>query len=99
MRNEQGFSFVESILTVSIIFLLFGSLIPFTNHMKLQLEEKRIALHIAITKNQASTSIKNGHLFGEVILNDVKYSWEWNFPTLCVKYIFFEESNESCEAY
>ncbi|WP_017380090.1 hypothetical protein [Paenisporosarcina sp. TG-14] len=99
MNNNQGFSFVETILTVSILFLIFGTLMPFTNLMKLQLAEKREALHVAITKNQAATAIKNGDISGVVILDDVGYVWEWSSPILCVNYVIFEVSYESCDTY
>jgi len=99
LNNNRGFSFVETILTVGILFLLFGTLLPFTNHMMVRLAEKKISLHIAITKNQAATSIMNGNVTGIVILDGIDYSWEWNSPTLCVNYEFIEESNESCEMY
>jgi len=99
LNNNQGFSFVETILTVGILFLIFGTLMPFANHMMLQLAEKRVALHVAITKNQAATAIKNGNITGLVILDNVDYFWEWSHPMLCVNYVFFEVSNESCDTY
>jgi len=99
LNNNQGFSFVETILTVAILILLFGTLLPLSNHMMVSLAEKKISLHIAITKNQAATSILNGGVSGVVHLNGIEYSWEWNSPTLCVNYEFIGESNESCGMY
>ena len=99
MKNEEGFSIVEMILTLSILFLLFGTLLPLVTQMKFNLVEKKVELHVAIAKNQAATKIKNGERSGEIILENISYSWQWEEPTLCVRYIFFEESNESCEIY
>jgi hypothetical protein len=90
---------VETILTVSILFVVFGTLLPVTNQMKFQLAEKRVALHVAITKNQAATALQNGTTSGVVILDGVDYSWRWTRPMLCVRYAFFEASNESCDTY
>lgn len=99
MNNHQGFSFVETILTVSILFLLFGTLLPMTNQMMFNLAEKKVALHVAIAKNQAATLIKNGQMSGEIFLDNVSFSWQWTDPTMCVRYVFFEESKESCETF
>ncbi len=99
MNSNQGFSFVETILTVSILLIVFGTLLPLTNRMMVHLAEKRIELHVAITKNQAATALQNGMISGVVILDDVVYSWSWSHPKLCVQYMFFEVSNESCDTY
>ena len=99
MKNDKGFSFVETILTLSILFLLFGTLMPLTNQMMLRLAEKKVSLHIAITKNQAATSIRSGIESGVVKLGGIDYLWEWNRPVLCVNYTFYEVNHESCETY
>ena len=99
MNSNQGFSFVETILTVSILFIVFGTLLPLTNQMMLQLAEKRLALHVAITKNQAATALQNGTMSGVVNLDAVDYSWSWSYPSICVNYVFFGENHESCDTY
>ena len=99
MNRNQGFSFVETILTVSILFIVFGTLLPLTNQMTLQLAEKRLELHVAIAKNQAATALQNGTISGVVNLDAVDYSWSWSHPSLCVNYVFFEENHESCDTY
>lgn len=90
---------METILTMGILFMLFGSLLPLTQHMMMNLEERKILLHVAITKNQAATAIMNGKGSGTVILDGIGYSWDWNRPNLCVNYAFFEVSYESCDMY
>ncbi|WP_075618074.1 prepilin-type N-terminal cleavage/methylation domain-containing protein [Paenisporosarcina indica] len=99
MNNERGFSFVEMILTMSILFTLFGSLLPLSNLMMMNLAERKVLLHVAITKNQAATAIMNGKGSGVVILDGIDFTWEWNQPSLCVNYAFFEVSYESCDMY
>ncbi len=99
MNRNQGFSFVETILTVSILFIVFGTLLPLTNQMTLQLAEKRQELHVAIAKNQAATALQNGTISGVVNLDAVNYSWSWSHSSLCVNYVFFGENHESCDTY
>lgn len=41
MRNSNGFSWPETILTLSIIFLIGGTLLPFLGHLTVQLEDKK----------------------------------------------------------
>ena len=81
------------------MFIIFGTFLPLTNQMKLQLAEKRVDLHVAITKNQAATSLQNGTTSGFVLLNDVVYFWNWGNSSMCVSYVFFGENRESCDAY
>jgi len=99
LNRNQGFSFVETILTVSILFIVFGTLLPLTNQMMLQLAEKRLAVHVAITKNQAASALQNGAISGVVKIDSVNYFWSWSHPSLCVSYVFFGESHESCDTY
>lgn len=99
MNNEKGFSFVEMILTLSILFLVFGTLLPLANQMMFNLAEKKVALHVVVAKNQAATRIKKGDVSGEIFLDHMPYSWQWTEPTLCVRYYFFEELKESCDMY
>jgi hypothetical protein len=99
LNNNQGFSFVEAILTVSILFIVFGTLLPLSNQMMFQLAEKRVALHVAITKNQAATALQNGTNTGVVTIDEMDYYWSWSRPVLCVSYEFFEVSHESCDTY
>ena len=87
------------ILTMSILFTLFGSLLPLTNLMMMNLAERKVLLHVAITKNQAATAIMNGKGSGTVILDGIDYTWEWNQPHLCVNYAFFGVSYELCDMY
>lgn len=90
---------METILTVSILFIVFGTLLPLANQMMFQLAEKRVALHVAITKNQAATALQNGAITGVITLDEMDYSWSWSRPVLCVRYVFFEVSHESCDTY
>lgn len=97
--NNHGFSFVETILTVSILCLLFGTLLPLTNQMMVHLAEKKTSMYVALTKNEAATSIMNGHLDGVVVLDGQHYSWVWNQSILCVEYEFLGNRTESCDAF
>lgn len=90
---------METILTVSIVCLLFGTLLPLTNQMMVHLAEKKTSMYVALTKNEAATSIRNGHLNGVIVLDGQYYSWVWNQPILCVEYEFLGNRTESCDAY
>ena len=90
---------METILTVGILFIVFGTLLPLSNQMMLQLAEKKVALHVAITKNQAATALQNGAITGVITLDEIDYAWNWIQPDICVRYVFFEVSHESCDTY
>ena len=99
MNKDSGFSFVETILTVSILFLLFGTLLPLTNQMLMRLEDKKVSLHIAIAKSQAATSIQKGKLSGVVTIEGNDFTWEFKSPILCVNYSLIDVGYESCDTF
>lgn len=99
MKNEEGFSFVETILTVSILMLLFGSLLPISYHMMSKLIEKKQEMHVAIVSNQAAIERKNGMFTGSRVLDNVTYDWQWNSRTLCIQYLRLGVPYQSCETY
>ncbi len=86
-------------MTVTILFLIFGSLLPLANRMMMQLAHQKVALHVAITKHQAATAISKGNVSGEVRLDGIVYFWEWSRPLLCVRYVFLSTTRESCNNY
>jgi type II secretory pathway pseudopilin PulG len=99
LKNEGGFSFIETILTVSILMLIFGSLLPISYHMMSKLIEKKQEMHVAIVSNQAAIERKNGMITGSRVFDNVIYDWQWQSRTLCIQYLRLGDPFQSCETY
>ena len=97
MRNSNGFSWPETILTLSIIFLIAGTLLPFLSHLTVQLEDKKrdyqasIVLHEAVKKYLDSNVRK-----GSMQIDQVSFSFVVSGERLCVNYEGVREERNSC---
>ena len=47
MSNENGYSWPESMLTLVIVTVIFGTLLPLYSHMSTRLELKKLGMHAA----------------------------------------------------
>lgn len=99
MKNEQGFSFVETILTVSILMLLFGTLLPISYQMMSKLNERKQDMHVSFVSHQAAIGRAKGMFSGTRVLDNVEYNWQWQTRTLCISYLRAGNPNNSCETY
>ncbi|MFX3674370.1 MAG: hypothetical protein ACE3JQ_07985 [Paenisporosarcina sp.] len=99
MKNEHGFSFVETILTVSILMLLFGTLLPLSYQMMSKLSERKQEMHVAFVSHQAAIKRTKGKFTGSRVLDNVQYNWQWETKTLCISYLRIGVPFKSCETY
>lgn len=99
MKSERGFSFLETILTVGILFLLFGTLLPISYQMMSKLNERKQDMHVAFVTHQAAIGRTKGMFSGTRVLENVEYNWQWQTRTLCISYLRAGYPNNSCETY
>ncbi len=99
MRNEKGFSFAEAILTLTVVMVIFGSLLPLSYRMLAKLHDQKIDVHLAYTSHQAAIERGKGILSGNRVMDNVNYSWTWKEKLLCIDYTNTEISYQSCENY
>ena len=99
MKNEHGFSFFETILTLSILILIFGTLLPLSYQMMIKLSEEKQDLHVAVVSNQAAIERSKGVSEGSRVIDQVNYEWEWQIRMLCIHYLRVGVPYKSCEAY
>ena len=99
MRNEKGFSFAETILTLTVTMVIFGSLIPVSYRMFAKLHDQKVDVHLAYTSHQAAIERGYGILFGNRVVDKVNYSWTWEERLLCIDYTKTEIPYQTCENY
>lgn len=95
--NEQGFSFVEALLAVVILFFLSMTLVPLTYHMKQQLQEQKRQTHAAeVAFNGALLQQRYGEWSGMQEIEGVSYFWNFDSGSVCVTYDAGVEDSELC---
>lgn len=95
--NEQGFSFVEALLAVVILFFLSLTLVPLTYHMKQQLEEQKQQAYAAeVAFNGALLQQRYGEWNGVQEIEGILYFWKFDLGSVCVTYDTDLEERELC---
>lgn len=97
MRNSNGFSWPETILTLSIIFLIAGTLLPFLSHLTVQLEDKKRDYQASIVLHEAVKKYLDSNVgIGSMQIDQVNFSYAINDEQLCVNYEGVREEKNSC---
>ncbi|MHA6259504.1 hypothetical protein ACXYMX_06250 [Sporosarcina sp. CAU 1771] len=95
--DENGFSFVEALLTLTILITVFGSLLPFASHMTSVLIQKKQAMRAAETAYQGMILYSAyGIELGSRTIEDDSYDWIIDGNTICVYYITDQKEAMKC---
>lgn len=85
--NENGYSVVETILSVVIIMLLCGTLIPISYTMKTNLHHKKLEVFAAETAYEGvKISHYQGINEGTKTIEGVAYHWSFDGQRICVTF-------------
>lgn len=97
MKNNAGFSWPETILTLSITFIIASTLLPLLNNMNIQLEEKKRKYHASVVMLEATKMyIAESISSGTMSMEKVAYTFEINEEQICVYYEGLWEEKASC---
>lgn len=81
-------------LSLLIIFMLFGTLMPTMQKMQQTLDDKQLRATAFETLHEAAKTIKAyGAIQGERTVNGVVFSWDYH-SKLCVQYKNYRSSQE-----
>ena len=95
--TEQGYSFVETLLAVIILFFLTFTIVPLTSHMKQQVVNQKVQTHAAeVAFNGALLFSRYGESAGVIIIDDVSYNWIVDATNICVTFEQEKEKNQLC---
>lgn len=88
MRNERGYSWPETMLTLFIFIIIFGTIMPVAVKMQNQLARKEKEMLASEVLAQSAIRYKAyGETFGSVYRNGAIFQWEYEQYKLCVSYI------------
>ncbi|WP_391201831.1 hypothetical protein [Psychrobacillus sp. L4] len=97
MNNSRGFSLPETIVSLSVIFLIATTLLPLLSNMATQLEEKRRKYHSSIVMHEGiKMHIAENILSGKMQMDNLLYTFEIDDEQICVNYEGMREEKYNC---
>lgn len=97
MRNSRGFSWPETILTLSITSLLAVTLLPLMSQFTVQLEDKKRDYYASVVMYEAIKMYVNSNvLAGSIQMEQSDYSFVVDETQICVSYEGMREEKNSC---
>lgn len=97
MNNSNGFSWPETILSLSITFLIATTILPLLSNMMVQLEDQKRRYHTSlvlyeVAKTYTFESISTGVMY----IEKVPYSYEIDNENICINYEGMREVQLKC---
>lgn len=95
--NSKGTSFVETLLSISILFVITGSLIPLSYNMKSTLYNKKLELYASETAYEAAKMIHNGYKSNGVkVIDNVEFNWFYDGRQICIEFTNLNGERKKC---
>ncbi|MCG7336367.1 hypothetical protein MHZ95_13950 [Sporosarcina sp. ACRSM] len=95
--NEEGYSWPEAILTLSVIMMVFYTLLPLATAMTIRLHLNKLEMYAAETALQGAISFHAyGLIEGSRQFEEVDYQWVIEGQAVCVSYLVNEEKKMKC---
>ncbi|WP_313893832.1 type II secretion system protein [Psychrobacillus sp.] len=97
MRNSKGFSWPETVLSLSIILLIASTLLPLLSNMTVLLEDKKRKYHSSLVVQEATKMyISAGTVSGTMKIDQLDYSFIVQMDDICVHYEGVREEKNTC---
>lgn len=95
--NENGFSYIESLLSIVILFTITALLIPIQLHMNSTLELAKAKVHVSEAALNGAVLKRNYDMNnGHFIIDHQRYEWLYNDGEICVSYTWKGKVDEMC---
>lgn len=95
--NERGQSWPEAMLSLLVVMVVFGSLLPLGSTLTSSATEKKSAMIAAQTAYQASILFKaSGQAAGRRTHEELHYDWTVSSEQICVVYETQQIENQKC---
>ena len=95
--DEKGYSWPEAILTLAVLIVIFGTLLPLATKMTTTLYRKELTMHAAETAYQGVITYgAYGVSAGRRSYEGTDFDWEITENSICVTYLAFDKVAEKC---
>lgn len=97
MRNSSGFSWPETIVSLTVTFLIATTLLPLVSNMTVQLEEKKRQYHASIVMHEGVKMYIAESIFsGTMYIDKLPYNFIVDSEQICVSYEGMREEKRNC---
>ncbi|MFS0689730.1 hypothetical protein AB1K89_10850 [Sporosarcina sp. 179-K 8C2 HS] len=97
MINEKGYSWPEAMLSLVVITVIFGTLLPLYSHLSERLEMKKMAMHAAESAYHGAILYHAyGMMAGTNRIEKSVYQWSIDSEGICVTYHYIEREFVKC---
>lgn len=97
MKNRRGFSWPETMVALTVLFLITMTLLPLFNQVSLQLEEKRRKYHASVVMHEAAKKFIDDRIWvGSMKMDNLQYSYMITNDEICVDYAGVKEEKHFC---
>ena len=97
MLNCKGVAFVETLLTVAIILIISGALLPLSYHLKSTLYNEKLELYASETALEAAKLIMVQTLHsGSKTIERNEFQWMYEGNEICVRYQNLDGEQVKC---
>ena len=97
MKNSHGFSWPETILSLSITFIIATTILPFLNSMIVQLEDKKRDYHSSLAMYEIAKMYTVENIpTGVMQVDGIMYSYEISDASICIDYEGMREEQRKC---
>lgn len=96
--NNEAFSLIETMLALAIFCMIFLTLLPMTNELYQQMENRKMSYH-AMTVNYEGVILHISEqkiMKGKKIIEGIRYDWHIKDDHICSNYSRFNEKRSSC---
>lgn len=95
--SEGGYSWPEAVLTLTIVIVIFGTLLPFSSIVTSKLHVKKAHMYAAETAYQGAIYFRAyGLMEGVRQVDGVDYDWTIDGQSVCVSYEIVEKVFNKC---
>lgn len=97
LNSQRGISLLESLLAISIVFMIAGLLLPKFSEMSIEIERQKVQAHASEAAYNGARLVRDyDKENGVFIIDDIHFYWYFNSNQLCVSYLYDEEAVEKC---
>ncbi|MFC0231698.1 hypothetical protein ACFFIY_10835 [Bhargavaea ullalensis] len=87
MKDERGYSWPESMLSLLIVSIIWLTLVPAADKMTLRLDERRLAAQAAAAASDAvDAHVAYGEHEGTLLIDGTHFDWRMEGEGICVAY-------------
>lgn len=97
MKNSKGFSWPETILSLSITFIIATTILPLLNNMIVHLEDKRREYHSSLVMYEVAKMYTVEDIsMGAMQIDKLTYSYIVENDKICIDYKGMREEQHNC---